>query len=121
MAAISAPLFVNNSLPIDAVSVAIFPATSIVAFVNVTVIDSTMPFGLADFDADNAVAADILLVDGVRRTPVRVSGGRWGPLGSGSNVFAGSFTGFGSTVTFFLRRFGPDVVAAAEAIVITDP
>lgn len=89
------------------------------AWMSVTMVDS-----LIDFDRDNAIAADIFLVDGIR-TPVRVFGGdHWDALNSGNNVFAGAFTGFGQNVVFFVRapvllNGNNDIAAHAEAIVLT--
>jgi hypothetical protein len=89
------------------------------AWITVTMVDS-----LIDFDRDNAVAADIFTVDGVR-TPTRaIDGDHFGPLGSGANLFAGAFTGFGLNVLFFLRapfllNGNNDIAAHGEAIVLT--
>jgi hypothetical protein len=89
------------------------------AWVTVTMVDP-----LIDFDRDNAVAADIFLVDGVR-TAGRASGGdHFGPPGSGDNLFAGAVTGRGRNILFFLRapillNGNNDIAAHAEAIVLT--
>jgi hypothetical protein len=94
-------------------------ARPFLAWMSITMVDS-----LINFDRDNAIAADIFLIDGVR-TPVRVFGGdHFGALNSANNVFAGAFTGFGQNVLFFLRaptlpNASNDISAHAEAIVLT--
>jgi hypothetical protein len=73
---------------------------------------------LTDYDRDNAVAADIILIDG-RRTPTHISGGdHWGAPGAFSNVHLASLFGTGRTVTFRLRVMGPDESATAEGMVV---
>ena len=71
-----------------------------------------------DFDRDNAIAVDIFTIDG-NRTAIRVfNGAHFGPQGAASNVFQGAAVGVGRRITCFLRVFGPDVAAAAEASVV---
>jgi hypothetical protein len=84
-----------------------------VAQVAINMLDS-----LIDYDRDNAVAADIVFVDGVR-TPTNVSGGdHWGAPGLISNVHVASTFGTGRFVTFRLRVMGPDESAAAEGMAV---
>ena len=115
MAALRAPLFVSPSIGSATVTFNLGFNRPFVAFLSVTMVDS-----LIDYDFDNAVAADIFLVNGALTTRL-VSGGKWGPPGSGNNVFQGAFVGVGQFVTFFLRRAGPDIAALAEAVAITEP
>lgn len=70
------------------------------AWCQITMIDS-----LADFDRDNAVAIDIVRVDG-NLTTWRASGGdHFGSTGAESNVREGAMSGFGQRITFRLRAF----------------
>lgn len=115
MPAFRAPLFVSPSMPTRTVTINLGFRRPFLAFTTVTLVDS-----LIDFDFDNAVAADIFMVDGVR-TAIQVAGGKWGPVGSASNVFQGAVVGTGLNITFFLRQRGPDIAAFAEAVVITEP
>jgi hypothetical protein len=115
MPAFRAPLFVSPSIPTASVTINVGFRRPILAFITVTLVDS-----LIDYDFDNAVAADVFRVDGVLTTPL-VSGGKWGPPGSISNVFQGAFVGTGTLINCFLRNRGPDIAALAEAIVITEP
>jgi hypothetical protein len=83
------------------------------AWITVTVIDTTGPF-----DRTGAVAADIFSVDG-NRTASRVSGGdHFDAPGDASNVFQGAFFGVGQRIEFWLRVFDPNVDAAAECVVV---
>jgi hypothetical protein len=115
MAAIRAPLFVSPSIGTASVTINLGFNRPFVAFLSATMVDS-----LIDYDFDNAIAADIFTVNGILTTPL-VSGPKWGPPGSTSNVFQGAFVGTGQFVTFFLRRRGPDISALAEAVAITEP
>jgi hypothetical protein len=73
---------------------------------------------LINYDRDNAVAADIIFIDGLP-TPRLISGGdHWGPPGAISNVHVASTFGTGQFVTFRLRVMGPDEAAAAEGMVV---
>src|SRR5688572_4159785 len=84
-----------------------------VAQVAINMLDS-----LIDYDRDNAVAADIIFIDGLP-TPTVVSGGaHWGPSGNISNVRRASVVAVGQFVTFRLRVMGPDEAAAAEGTVV---
>lgn len=70
------------------------------AWCQVTMIDS-----LSDFDRDNAVAIDILSVDG-NLTTWRASGGdHFGAADAVSNVREGALIGVGQRITFRLRAF----------------
>jgi hypothetical protein len=89
------------------------------AWIAMTMIDS-----LNDFDRNNAVAADIFTVDGVRTSTRATGGDHFGSPGSGDNLFAGAVNGFGRNITFFLRapilpNADDDISAHAEAIVLT--
>jgi hypothetical protein len=89
---------------------------SFVAFGTVTMIDSRN-----DFDADNAVALDILDVDGIR-APWLYGGAHFGDNGAVSNFHLPAREGYGQRITFRLRSFNPsDLDLAASAIVITEP
>jgi hypothetical protein len=112
------PLFTNSSVPFDTMTVDLGRPRTFVAFITITWNDP-----LNNYDRDNAIAADILTVDG-NFTAVRAFGGdHFGPQGSpGSpnptNVFQGSVVAFGQVIEFWLRVFGPDIAAGAEAVVI---
>jgi hypothetical protein len=116
MPALRAPLFVSPSIPTTSVTISVGFQRPILAFINVTMVDS-----LIDYDFDNAVAADIFTVNGALTTPLVSGGSKWGPPGSIRNVFQGAFVGSGTTITYFLRVRGPDIAALAEAVVITEP
>src|SRR5215211_2121317 len=93
-----APLFATPNAPSSSVTIDLGERRRFLAFLTVNMVDP-----LIDFDRDNAIAADIFLIDG-SRPPVRVfDGDHWGPLGSGSNVFPGAVFAFGQRITFFLR------------------
>jgi hypothetical protein len=108
-----APLFASPSTGSGSVTINLGRPQFFVAWITVNMVDPTI-----DFDRDNAIAADIFLVDG-SRTASRVFGGdHFGVSGSAANVFQGAVVGFGTRITFFLRIFGPDVSAAGEAVVV---
>jgi hypothetical protein len=107
------PLFVNSQVTSDSVTIDLGQPRLFLAWITVNMVDS-----LIDFDRDNAIAADIFTIDG-SLTAVRVfDGDHFGPQGSGNNVFQGAAFAFGQRITFFLRGFGPDISAAAEAVVV---
>lgn len=109
-----APLFASPSAgSSDSVTIDLGSRRPFLAWITINMVDPTI-----DFDRDNAIAADIFLVDG-SLTASRVSGGaHFGPSGSGSNVFQGAVFAVGRRITFYLRIFGPDVAAAGEAVVV---
>jgi hypothetical protein len=115
MQAFVTEMFAINSTGNASVSIDLGRPRPFLAWATVTMIDS-----LSSFDRDNAIAADIFTVDGVRLSP-RISGGdHWGPPGSGSNVFPGAITGFGRRISIFLRVFHiEDLEAYGDAIVVT--
>jgi hypothetical protein len=115
MPAFRAPLVVTPFSPTASVTINIGFRRPFIAFASVTMVDS-----LIDYDFDNAIAADVFTVDGAITTPL-VGGGKFGGAGSFNNVFQGAFVGTGQFISIFLRRFGPDIRALAEAIVITEP
>ena len=84
-----------------------------VASITINMIDS-----LIDFDRDNAVAADIFSVDGVRTAPLISGGDHWGGAGTFTNVHQASLVRFGRFVTFRLRGIGPDINACAQGVVV---
>ena len=107
-----APLFATPNVSAT-VTIDLGQPRLFLAWITVNMVDS-----LDNFDRDNAIAADIFTIDG-SLTAVRVfNGDHWGPQGSGSNVFQGAAFAFGQRITFFLRAIGPDVSAAAEAVVV---
>jgi len=112
------PLFATSSAPTSSGTINLGSPRSFVAWVTINWDDP-----LTDYDRDNAIAADILSVDG-RLTAVRAFGGdHFGPLGppgspNGQNVFQGAVAGFGQRINFFLRVFGPDIAAGAEGVVV---
>jgi len=112
------PLFTNSSVPFDTVTVDLGRPRTFVAFIAITWNDP-----LNNYDRDNAIAADILRVDG-NLTAVRAVGGdHFGPQGppgspNVSNVFQGAVVAFGQVIEFWLRVFGPDIAAGAEAVVV---
>ena len=74
---------------------------------------------LVDFDYDNGVYVDIFSVDG-SPTSSWLSGpgnNNFGPPGDIRNVRNPSFSGVGQIITFRIWALGPDVEAAALAIV----
>jgi len=73
---------------------------------------------LVNYDRDNAVAADIPLVDDQRTPSSFIGGDHWGESGADSNVFRGSFVGTGQKVTFRVRVMGPDESAGAEGMLV---
>ncbi len=75
-----------------------------------------------DFDADNAAAIDIILIDGVP-TSKRLNGGaHLGPVGSFSNLHEGALVRFGRRITFRLRAFhSSDFNCFGYGIVLTNP
>ena len=108
-----AGLVVTPSIRTSSVTVDLGRRRLFIASMAVTWVDP-----LIDFDRDNAIAADIFTIDGVR-TSIRAFGGdHFGPFGSSANVFQGSIFAFGQRISFFLRAFGPDVAAGAEGTVI---
>ena len=80
------------------------------ASIAVNMIDS-----LTDFDRDNAIAADIFLVDNVRTATLISGGDHWGVAGAFTNVHQATVFRFARTVTFRLRAIGPDIEACAQA------
>ena len=110
-----APLFALGGGGSGSATINVGRRRPFLAWTTVTMIDS-----LIDFDRDNAVAADIFTVDGVRTATRVFAGDHFGPLGSSSNVFAGAVGGSGTRMSFFLRAFNPsDLAASGEAIVLT--
>jgi hypothetical protein len=106
------PLFANAETGSDSVTIDLGLPRFFLAWITINMVDPRLPF-----DRNEAIAADIFLVDG-SRTAVRVfDADHWGSEGSFSNVFQGAFVGFGQRITYFLRVFGT-VDAAAEAIVV---
>lgn len=71
---------------------------SLLAWAVVTMIDS-----LSDFDADNAVVAEVFRVDGSETWRAVSGGAHWGAAGTSSNVHQGAKVGFGRRVTFRIR------------------
>jgi hypothetical protein len=112
------PLFTNLSVSFDTVTVDLERPRTFVAFITITWDDP-----VNNYDRDNAIAADILTVDG-NFTAVRAAGGdHFGPLGppgspNPTNVFQGAVVAYGQVIEFWLRRFGPDIQVGAEAVVI---
>ena len=91
--------------------------TSFLAWGNVTFIDS-----LDNFDRDNAVAIDILLVDGVLTNTQLSDGDHLGPSGNSSNLLQGALARVGRLITFRLRAFhSQDLECFGYGIVITNP
>jgi len=84
-----------------------------VASIAVNMIDS-----LIDFDRDNAIAADIFLVDNVRTATLVSGGDHWGGAGAFTNVHQATVVRFARTVTFRLRAFNPDIEACAQGWVV---
>jgi hypothetical protein len=115
MAAFKSRLVAINSTGNASVTIDLGYRRPFLAWATVTMIDS-----LTDFDRDNAVAADIFTVDGVR-LPWQISGGdHWGAPGAGSNVYPGAWVGFGQRINIWLRVFHmSDLEAYGEAIVLT--
>lgn len=70
------------------------------AWCQVNMIDS-----LSDFDSDNAVAIDIIDVDGKRTDSIIHNGAHFGVQGSKANVYVGALKGNGRKITFRLRAF----------------
>ena len=60
----------------------------------------TMADSLADFDRDNAGAAEIIEIDENRIDPIVFGGEHWGTEGSPNNVHPGAFAGTARSVTF---------------------
>ncbi|MCA1011403.1 hypothetical protein [Halobacillus halophilus] len=71
---------------------------SFLAWASVTMIDS-----LNDFDADNAVVAEVFQVDGVETWKAVYGGEHWGSAGDSSNVHQGTYVGYGRRITFRIR------------------
>jgi len=81
------------------------------AFVTCTMIDPLGPF-----DRDNAVAAEVYMVDG-RPTGVSVfNGDNWGPNGADSNIHAPATSGFGRVIRFRARCFADANMAAVGVV-----
>jgi hypothetical protein len=100
MQAIRVNLFSGGNGEQETVTVDLGWERTFYAWCQVNAIDS-----LNDFDRDNAVAIDIVRVDG-NLTTWRASGGdHFGPANAESNVREGALTGFGRRVTFRLRAF----------------
>ena len=74
-----------------------------VAWAIISMIDS-----LREFDADNAVVAEVFQVDGVETWRAMHGGAHWGPSGDSANVHQGAFVGTGQRVTFRLRVLHSD-------------
>jgi len=110
-----APMFALNSTGQASVTIDLLERRPFLAWCTVTMTDS-----LANFDRDNAIAADIFLVDGVVQ-PIRVfNGDHFGPFGSGANLRPGAIRGFGRLINCWLRVFHiGDLEAYGEAIVLT--
>jgi hypothetical protein len=83
------------------------------ASIAVNMIDS-----LDNFDSDNAIAADIFLVDGVRTSPLISGGAHWGGAGAITNVHQATVIRVARTVTFRLRAFHTDIDACAQGWVV---
>lgn len=85
------------------------------AWCQINMVDS-----LANFDADNAVAIDIYMIDGVETTRSRIWGGRhWGAADSSSNVHDGAIAARGRRITFRLRAMhSSDLQAYGTGIVL---
>ena len=112
-------MFARTSGEVSTVTRTIFlgAPTTFLAWGNVTWIDS-----LDNFDADNAVAIDILSVGGVRTNRELFGGRHLGPDGSDSNLLQGALVRFGQFVTFRLRAFhSQDLECLGYGIVITNP
>ncbi len=115
MAAFNVPMWALNATGWASVTIDLGRPRSFLAQATVTMIDS-----LTNFDRDNAIVADIFTVDGTR-LPWRVSGGdHWGSPGSGSNVYPGTWVGFGRRINIWLRVFHmSDLEAYGEATILT--
>jgi hypothetical protein len=88
---------------------------SFLAWATVSMIDS-----LSSFDRDNAIAAEVYAIDGVRTTAIVSGGDHWGTSGSTTNLRPGAWVGFGRRITYRLRVFHvSDLAASGEAIVLT--
>jgi hypothetical protein len=81
----------------DVVTVDLRRAVSLLAWGQVTMIDSR-----SDFDRDNAWAVEVFMVDGDRPGPYIFGGRHWGSDGAPSNVYTGAWAGRAQTVTFRL-------------------
>jgi hypothetical protein len=81
----------------DVVTVDLGRTVSLVAWGQVTMIDSR-----SDFDRDNAWAVEVFMVDGDRPGPYVFGGRHWGSDGAPSNVYTGAWTGRAQRVTFRL-------------------
>ncbi len=90
--------------------------STFLAWTDVTWIDSTN-----NFDSDNAVAIDIPFVNGNRTGAVLNGGAHLGAPGAFTNLHEGALVRFGSSVTFRLRSFGPDLNCLGYGIIITNP
>lgn len=82
------------------------------AFVSLVMIDPEVAF-----DRDNAVAAEVYMVDGSPAFKWITGGDHWGGDGADSNCHAPATTGFGRVIRFRARNFGPDCVLAAVGVV----
>lgn len=71
---------------------------SFLAWATVTMVDS-----LNDFDADNAVVAEVFRVDGAEAWRAVHGGRHWGDAGASTNVHQGAYVGFGRRITFRIR------------------
>lgn len=69
-----------------------------VAWATVTMVDS-----LNDFDADNAVVAEVFRVDGAEAWRAVHGGRHWGEAGASTNVHQGAYVGFGRRIMFRIR------------------
>jgi hypothetical protein len=63
---------------------------------------------LNDFDADNAVVAEVFQVDGAETWKAVTGGAHWGAPGASSNVHQGAYVGYGQRITFRLRSIHSD-------------
>jgi hypothetical protein len=112
------PLFTNNNVSFDTVTVDLGRPRTFVAWIAINWDDPT-----DTYDRDNAIAADILTVDG-NLTAVRAAGGdHFGPLGppgspNTNNVFQGAVVAYGQFIEFWLRVFGPGMQVGAECVVV---
>lgn len=74
-----------------------------------------------DFDKDNAIAAEIYAVDGVRVPYYAWGGDHLGPEGALTNLHQTSYQGWGRRITFRLRAFhSSDLDITADGIVLAD-
>lgn len=76
---------------------------SFLAWAMVTMVDS-----LNDFDADNAVVAEVFQVDGSETWKAVSGGAHWGAPGNSANVHQGAYVGFGRRITFRIRSLHHD-------------